>query len=191
MKWVGHSTCLIVKACVSFAGQFWDALGGKTEYRTSTRLRDKMDAHPPRLFACSNKTGNFIVSWNPPPPLPHSWVKLVCSTYNFNQYFSFRLKRCPESWPRMTLPLMMSWSWTPGSRLGKENNTFERQWRKKEKKHPKEMRMNHAFCTSYFLWRCLSGSATRPKRKRRPKQWHLVRPSWWFYSKYKQLWKLI
>lgn len=41
---------------------FWDALGGKTEYRTSTRLKDKMDTHPPRLFACSNKTGNFIVS---------------------------------------------------------------------------------------------------------------------------------
>uniref|UniRef100_A0AAQ4PIS0 Gelsolin n=2 Tax=Gasterosteus aculeatus aculeatus TaxID=481459 RepID=A0AAQ4PIS0_GASAC len=40
---------------------FWEALGGKTEYRTSTRLKDKMDAHPPRLFACSNKTGNFII----------------------------------------------------------------------------------------------------------------------------------
>lgn len=42
--------------------EFWNALGGKAEYRTSVRLRDKMDAHPPRLFACSNKTGNFIVS---------------------------------------------------------------------------------------------------------------------------------
>ncbi|XP_061887673.1 gelsolin-like isoform X2 [Entelurus aequoreus] len=42
-------------------GDFWDALGGKSEYRTSTRLKDKMDAHPPRLFACSNKTGNFII----------------------------------------------------------------------------------------------------------------------------------
>uniref|UniRef100_A0A673CKR0 Gelsolin n=1 Tax=Sphaeramia orbicularis TaxID=375764 RepID=A0A673CKR0_9TELE len=41
--------------------QFWEILGGKTEYRTSTRLKDKMDAHPPRLFACSNKTGNFII----------------------------------------------------------------------------------------------------------------------------------
>uniref|UniRef100_A0A665VRI6 Gelsolin n=1 Tax=Echeneis naucrates TaxID=173247 RepID=A0A665VRI6_ECHNA len=40
--------------------QFWETLGGKTEYRTSTRLKDKMDTHPPRLFACSNKTGNFI-----------------------------------------------------------------------------------------------------------------------------------
>ncbi|KAM8829132.1 gelsolin a isoform 2-T2 [Spinachia spinachia] len=40
---------------------FWEALGGKTGYRTSTRLKDKMDAHPPRLFACSNKTGNFII----------------------------------------------------------------------------------------------------------------------------------
>lgn len=41
--------------------QFWEALGGKAEYRTSTRLKDKMDAHPPQLFACSNKTGNFII----------------------------------------------------------------------------------------------------------------------------------
>uniref|UniRef100_A0A8C9YUV9 Gelsolin n=1 Tax=Sander lucioperca TaxID=283035 RepID=A0A8C9YUV9_SANLU len=41
--------------------QFWEALGGKADYRTSTRLKDKMDAHPPRLFACSNKTGNFII----------------------------------------------------------------------------------------------------------------------------------
>ncbi|XP_029025541.1 gelsolin a isoform X2 [Betta splendens] len=41
--------------------QFWEALGGKAEYRTSSRLKDKMDTHPPRLFACSNKTGNFII----------------------------------------------------------------------------------------------------------------------------------
>jgi gelsolin len=45
---------------------FWEALGGKSEYRTSSRLKNKMDAHPPRLFACSNKTGNFIVRF----PLP-------------------------------------------------------------------------------------------------------------------------
>ncbi|XP_042335641.1 gelsolin isoform X2 [Sceloporus undulatus] len=41
---------------------FWDALGGKAPYRTSPRLKDKkMDAHPPRLFACSNKIGRFII----------------------------------------------------------------------------------------------------------------------------------
>uniref|UniRef100_A0A8C5EL21 Gelsolin n=1 Tax=Gouania willdenowi TaxID=441366 RepID=A0A8C5EL21_GOUWI len=43
------------------SGEFWECLGGKGDYRTSSRLKDKMDAHPPRLFACSNKTGNFIV----------------------------------------------------------------------------------------------------------------------------------
>lgn len=42
-------------------GGFWDALGGKAAYRTSSRLKDKMNAHPPRLFACSNKTGRFII----------------------------------------------------------------------------------------------------------------------------------
>lgn len=41
---------------------FWDALGGKADYRTSARLKNKMDVHPPRLFACSNKTGQFVVS---------------------------------------------------------------------------------------------------------------------------------
>ncbi|XP_030647090.1 gelsolin b [Chanos chanos] len=40
---------------------FWDALGGKSDYRTSPRLKNKMDAHPPRLFACSNKTGQFLI----------------------------------------------------------------------------------------------------------------------------------
>lgn len=52
-----------VFALCCLTDEFWDALGGKAEYRTSTRLRDKMDSHPPRLFACSNKTGNFIVSF--------------------------------------------------------------------------------------------------------------------------------
>ncbi|XP_072096170.1 gelsolin-like isoform X2 [Mobula birostris] len=42
-------------------GEFWDILGGKAEYRTSPRLKNKMDVHPPRLFACSNKTGSFII----------------------------------------------------------------------------------------------------------------------------------
>uniref|UniRef100_A0ABM5F7C1 Gelsolin n=2 Tax=Pogona vitticeps TaxID=103695 RepID=A0ABM5F7C1_9SAUR len=41
---------------------FWSALGGKAAYRTSPRLKDKkMDAHPPRLFACSNKSGRFTI----------------------------------------------------------------------------------------------------------------------------------
>lgn len=34
------------------------------EYRTSERLKNKMETHPPRLFACSNKTGRFHVSGN-------------------------------------------------------------------------------------------------------------------------------
>ncbi|XP_062873588.1 gelsolin b [Trichomycterus rosablanca] len=42
-------------------GIFWEALGGKMDYRTSARLKSKMDSHPPRLFACSNKTGQFRI----------------------------------------------------------------------------------------------------------------------------------
>ncbi|XP_036411221.1 adseverin [Megalops cyprinoides] len=41
--------------------EFWAALGGKKEYQTSTRLESKTISHPPRLFACSNKTGRFTV----------------------------------------------------------------------------------------------------------------------------------
>ncbi|XP_018085003.1 gelsolin-like isoform X2 [Xenopus laevis] len=40
---------------------FWGAIGGKAAYRTSARLKDKLNIHPPRLFACSNKTGRFII----------------------------------------------------------------------------------------------------------------------------------
>ncbi|XP_051948893.1 adseverin [Xyrauchen texanus] len=40
---------------------FWKALGGKTEYQTSKMLESETIAHPPRLFACSNKTGRFSI----------------------------------------------------------------------------------------------------------------------------------
>ncbi|XP_005987429.1 gelsolin isoform X1 [Latimeria chalumnae] len=49
----------------SESDDFWAALGGKADYRTSTRLKDKMESHPPRLYACSNKTGNFIIEQVP------------------------------------------------------------------------------------------------------------------------------
>lgn len=39
---------------------FWKALGGKGDYQTSKTLRNVVKL--PRLFACSNKTGNLIVS---------------------------------------------------------------------------------------------------------------------------------
>ncbi|KAM4616917.1 gelsolin-like isoform 1-T8 [Polymixia lowei] len=41
--------------------EFWDALGGKDDYCTSTRLKKELDADPPRLFSCSNKSGNFQI----------------------------------------------------------------------------------------------------------------------------------
>ncbi|XP_023814633.1 gelsolin isoform X2 [Oryzias latipes] len=42
-------------------GAFWEALGGQGDYCHTPRLSNKMDVHPPRLFACSNKTGNFTI----------------------------------------------------------------------------------------------------------------------------------
>uniref|UniRef100_A0A8C4T6P5 Scinderin n=2 Tax=Erpetoichthys calabaricus TaxID=27687 RepID=A0A8C4T6P5_ERPCA len=41
--------------------EFWKALGGKKEYQTSPLLENKIMDHPPRLYACSNKTGKFII----------------------------------------------------------------------------------------------------------------------------------
>ncbi|XP_032814551.1 gelsolin-like [Petromyzon marinus] len=41
--------------------EFWSLLGGKVSYQTSSRLRNKTETHPPRLFACSNKSGRFTV----------------------------------------------------------------------------------------------------------------------------------
>ncbi|MGH0184460.1 UNVERIFIED_CONTAM: hypothetical protein FKN15_017016 [Acipenser sinensis] len=40
---------------------FWDALGGKKGYQTSVLLESKTMEHPPRLYACSNKTGRFTI----------------------------------------------------------------------------------------------------------------------------------
>ncbi|XP_068559550.1 gelsolin-like isoform X2 [Cebidichthys violaceus] len=40
---------------------FWDVLGGQEDYCRSPRLKNKLEAHPPRLFACSNKTGTFMM----------------------------------------------------------------------------------------------------------------------------------
>lgn len=40
-------------------GAFWDVLGGQEDYCRTPRLKVQMEAHPPRLFACSTKTGTF------------------------------------------------------------------------------------------------------------------------------------
>ncbi|XP_067865649.1 adseverin [Heterodontus francisci] len=40
---------------------FWNALGGKKEYQTSAKLQSSGDNYQPRLFACSNKTGCFVI----------------------------------------------------------------------------------------------------------------------------------
>ncbi|GCC23017.1 hypothetical protein chiPu_0001408 [Chiloscyllium punctatum] len=40
---------------------FWTGLGGKQVYQTSALLQSNADDFQPRLFACSNKTGRFII----------------------------------------------------------------------------------------------------------------------------------
>ncbi|XP_041931552.1 adseverin isoform X3 [Alosa sapidissima] len=49
-------------------GEFWSALGGKEEYQTSDRLESQTLTHPPRLFACSNKSGKFVIE-----EVPDEW----------------------------------------------------------------------------------------------------------------------
>ncbi|KAJ6628991.1 hypothetical protein lerEdw1_014697, partial [Lerista edwardsae] len=41
--------------------EFWELLGGKSEYASGKRLQQEVPDHPPRLFECSNKTGRFTV----------------------------------------------------------------------------------------------------------------------------------
>lgn len=55
-------------------GAFWDTLGGQDGYKRSPRLKSTMEDHPPRLFACSNKTGNFLVSLQSMSHISMLWV---------------------------------------------------------------------------------------------------------------------
>jgi len=41
--------------------EFWDSLGGKTEYATGKLLEEVTPSHPARLFHCSNASGRFNV----------------------------------------------------------------------------------------------------------------------------------
>lgn len=52
------ATCIVEG---SEPADFWEALGGRTEYQTSANLESETMSHPPRLFGCSNKTGRFII----------------------------------------------------------------------------------------------------------------------------------
>ena len=40
---------------------FWEALGGKAEYASAKWLAEVLPTHPPRLFQCSNATGNIRI----------------------------------------------------------------------------------------------------------------------------------
>ena len=41
--------------------EFWNSLGGKTEYASGKWLEEVTPSHPPRLFQCSNASGFFAV----------------------------------------------------------------------------------------------------------------------------------
>jgi len=41
--------------------EFWDSLGGKTDYASGKWLEEVTPSHPPRLFQCSNASGFFAV----------------------------------------------------------------------------------------------------------------------------------
>lgn len=72
-----HKSCLkvhIFKSCqltalknctIHSTGQekaeFWTVLGGKGPYSTDIRTAEEIQQHEPRLFQCSNATGNMKV----------------------------------------------------------------------------------------------------------------------------------
>lgn len=75
--------------CFQITDAFWEVLGGPGEPCQLPRLTYDMDAHPPRLFAFSNKTGTLLVCgcWggcgprsavSDPPPLSR-WRKFLGS----------------------------------------------------------------------------------------------------------------
>lgn len=163
-----------------FTDQFWEALGGKTEYRTSTRLKDKMDSHPPRLFACSNKTGNFIVSlWF---KLCSWWIK--CLSVHYTQYLlhstteSFSSPQIEEVPGELTqddlatddVMILDTWEQVEKSKLELCFHIICMQSRF-------TCHENNKNAWTFPIFRCLSGSVTRPRRKRRLKRWRLVRTS--------------
>lgn len=79
-----------------FPDGFWEVLGGKDDYCHSPRLQNKMDAHPPRLFACTNKTGNFLVRHM--VALLFRWVESVGSARCSDRCFLFfRWRRFQEN----------------------------------------------------------------------------------------------
>ena len=41
--------------------EFWNVLGGKTEYGSGKWLQEVVPSYPPRLFQCSNASGRFMV----------------------------------------------------------------------------------------------------------------------------------
>lgn len=58
---MSSSTQKLKQCLFSFTDAFWEVLGGPGEPRQCPRLAYDMDAHPPRLFASSNRTGTFRV----------------------------------------------------------------------------------------------------------------------------------
>lgn len=113
--------------------EFWSALGGKKEYQTSKSLQNMVK--PPRLFGCSNKTGRLIVGhtvkWSPGPTCTETdmgnvirctlinYGAIQMMTFKYPQSFllhSLRLKRYQETSHSLIWPLMMSWSWIPGTK---------------------------------------------------------------------------
>lgn len=58
---MSSSTQQLKQCLFPITDAFWEVLGGPGEPRQRPRLAYDMDAHPPRLFACSNKTGTFRV----------------------------------------------------------------------------------------------------------------------------------
>lgn len=113
---------------------FWAALGGKKDYQTSKTLQKIVK--PPRLFACSNKTGRLIVSiyvficfhslrgyllyfdtHDHICFLKHIYLTVVLYSHFINVYcLIFRQRRCPVTSHRWIWLPMMSWFWTPGIR---------------------------------------------------------------------------
>jgi hypothetical protein len=60
---ITYFNCFLLSSLIGQEkAEFWTLLGGKGPYITDMRTAEEIQEHEPRLFQCSNATGNMKVT---------------------------------------------------------------------------------------------------------------------------------